>query len=357
MYPSYEELMERKLALIDDKRDKRQGSIIFDALAPNAAETAMFYTELEFLKNRTYADTAQGNDLTMRCAERGIYRKPATKAIFLGKFVDKNGNGISIPIGSRFHLEELNYKVISPKENLGEYYVECETEGIIGNTYLGNLVPMEYIEGLAQASLIELLTDGEDEESDEELRKRYLSSFATDAFGGNIADYKRKISALDGVGGVKVYPVWNGGGTVKVVILDSGYRKATETEIQILQQKIDPQKRGMGEGIAPIGHKVTVDTVEEVFCNIQMQIILENDTDIPSIQENMKVWLEEYFLQLRKEWEESQGLVIRIRYLEARVLDIPGVVDVAGTLLNGESQNLHLQENQVPILGEIEVVV
>ena len=45
---SYEALMEKKLSRIDDRRDKRQGSLIFDALAPNAAETAQFYADLDY---------------------------------------------------------------------------------------------------------------------------------------------------------------------------------------------------------------------------------------------------------------------------------------------------------------------
>ena len=60
---SYETLMERKLDMVDDRRDKRQGSLIYDALAPNAAETAVFYAELELLQDRTFADTAGGEAL------------------------------------------------------------------------------------------------------------------------------------------------------------------------------------------------------------------------------------------------------------------------------------------------------
>ena len=56
MYESYEELMERKLAMTQDKRDRRQGSLIFDAMGPNAAETAAFYADLTMLENRTFAD-------------------------------------------------------------------------------------------------------------------------------------------------------------------------------------------------------------------------------------------------------------------------------------------------------------
>lgn len=348
--------MEKKLNQIHDKRDKRQGSVIFDALAPNSAETATFYMDLAMLENRTYADTATGFDLTKRCAERGVFRKPATKAVFVGKFFDGDGNGIYIPIGSRFHLEELNYVVIEQRKELGEYLLQCETEGIKGNDYLGKLIPVEYIEGLAEAVLTELLTDGEDEENDEELRKRYFESFHSESFGGNIADYRRKVSALDGVGGVKVYPVWNGGGTVKLVILDSGYRKPSSMEISILQQKIDPQKRGLGEGIAPVGHQVTVEPVEEVTCNIHMNVILKEGASLLQVKKQINMTFEEYFLELRQKWEESNGLIVRISYLEARVLQIQGVVDVLNTTINKNSKNYILEETQIPILGNLEVV-
>ena len=97
---------------------------------------------------------------------------------------------------------------------------------------------------MAEAKLTELRTDGEDAESDDMLRKRYMDSFSADAFGGNIADYKLKVGALQNVGGVKVYPVWQGGGTVKLVIIDQGWKAPTEMELEALQKEIDPEKRG-----------------------------------------------------------------------------------------------------------------
>lgn len=108
MYESYEALMERKLEQVSQKRDRRQGSIIFDAIAPNAAETAIFYSDLYMLENRTYGDTATEEDLTRRCMERGVFRKEATKATFLGNFVDKNLEGCDIPIGTRFNLSLIH---------------------------------------------------------------------------------------------------------------------------------------------------------------------------------------------------------------------------------------------------------
>ncbi|WP_458398551.1 baseplate J/gp47 family protein [Anaerotignum sp.] len=351
---SYEALMERKLDMIDDRRDKRQGSLIYDALAPNAAETASFYADLEMLEDRTFGDTATGDDLTRRAAERGITRKGAVKATFYGSFLDENGAEYPVEAGTRFFLEKYYYVVLSREED-GRYVLECETAGACGNDYLGNLLPLETMMGLAEAILTELRTDGEDEEGDEELRKRYFASFDADAFGGNIADYKSKVNALQNVGGVKVYPAWNGGGTVKVVIIDQGWRAPTETELSELQDRIDPESRGEGYGIAPIGHRVTVDGVTEVPCRISMNLSLAEGAVQETVLADIQGRFEVYFEEMRKNWADSTYLTVRISYLEARALEAEGVVDISDCSINGGSGNLVLGADEVPVLGEIGV--
>ncbi|MBO5329122.1 MAG: baseplate J/gp47 family protein [Anaerotignum sp.] len=351
---SYEALMERKLDMIDDRRDKRQGSLIYDALAPNAAETASFYADLEMLEDRTFGDTATGDDLTRRAAERGITRKGAVKATFYGSFLDENGVEYPVEAGTRFFLEKYYYVVLSREED-GRYVLECETAGACGNDYLGNLLPLETMMGLAEATLTELRTDGEDEEGDEELRKRYFASFDADAFGGNIADYKSKVNALQNVGGVKVYPAWNGGGTVKVVIIDQGWRAPTETELSELQDRIDPESRGEGYGIAPIGHRVTVDGVTEVPCRISMNLSLAEGAVQETVLADIQGRFEVYFEEMRKNWADSTYLTVRISYLEARALEAEGVVDISDCSINGGSGNLVLGADEVPVLGEIGV--
>ncbi|MBR5122060.1 MAG: baseplate J/gp47 family protein [Anaerotignum sp.] len=352
---SYEGLMERKLDMIDDKRDKRQGSLIYDALAPNAAEMASFYAELEMLEDRTFADTAKGDDLTRRAAERGITRKDAVKATFYGRFLDDDGGAYPVAEGTRFFGEAYDYVVLS-RETEDRYVLECETAGACGNDYLGNLVPLENMDGLAVAVLEELRTDGEDAEEDEELRKRYFASFDADAFGGNVADYKRKVSALQNVGGVKVYPVWNGGGTVKVVVIDQGWRKPTERELEELQEKVDPESRGEGFGIAPIGHRVTVTGVDEVNCDITMNLSLAEGAVQETVLTEIKEIFEAYFEELRKNWAENEYLTVRISYLESKVLEAVGVLDVSDCSINGGSGNLVLGADAVPVLGEIGVI-
>ena len=76
------------------------------------------------------------------------------------------------------------------------------------------------------------------------------------AFGGNIADYKNKVELLPGVGAVKVFPVWNGGGTVKIVLVDSEWSVPSSELVEEVQEAIDPVgTQGTGVGLAPIGHR------------------------------------------------------------------------------------------------------
>lgn len=69
--------------------------------------------------------------------------------------------------------------------------------------------------------------------------------------------------AIEGVGGVKVYPVWNGGGTVKIVFSDSKFNVPSKKligKVKVLDPVANQQK---GYGLAPIGHLVTVEGVKK----------------------------------------------------------------------------------------------
>ena len=66
----YRYILSRMLERVPDIMDKREGSVIYDALAPAAAELANMYIELDSVLNQTFADTATGRYLDLRCAER-----------------------------------------------------------------------------------------------------------------------------------------------------------------------------------------------------------------------------------------------------------------------------------------------
>ncbi len=339
---TFEDILERMLDKVPDDVDKREGGIIYDALAPCAAELAQMYVELEQFENECFADTASREFLIRRAAERGIVPTEATHAVLAAQFV-----GTDVPIGSRFSLGGLNYAVTAQNT------VTCETAGTEGNKHFGRMLPIDYIEGLESAEITALLIPAEDEEDTEAFRKRYLDGLSSAAFGGNIADYKAKVMSLDGVGGVKVYPVWKGGGTVKLVILDSTYSAPTQELVGAVQTAIDPTQDGQGIGIAPIGHIVTVTSASECTVNITADITYQDGWSFEAAKEYIISAVDGYFKELASQWADSSSLIVRISQIETRILGCAGVLDISGTTLNGAAQNMQLAAEEIPVRGEI----
>lgn len=348
---SFEEIMERTLKRVNTDVDKREGSVIWNAIAPIADELAYFYTLLDAVLEEGFADTAERDYLIRKCKERGIYPTDATYAVLRADF------NMEIPIGNRFNLGDLNYVIleeIEHTESVWSYQLQCEEAGTDGNTQFGELSAIDFVDTNMEGSITELLIPAEDEEDTEALRKRFLGSFKATAYGGNKAQYKEEILKMSGVGGVKVIPVWNGGGTVKVIIINSNYDKASEVLVSTVQNAVDPTPQGTGAGIAPIGHTVTVVSCDEVPIDVSTSCVLEDGYTWDAIKEQVITAFEEYLLEIRKNWEDNDTSVVRISQLENRILGIDGVIDVLNTTINGTDQNFTLEFSEIPVLGEVQ---
>lgn len=347
---TYEEVLQRMLDRVPDSQDKREGSVIYDALAPAAMEFMAMYLELKRIMDETYADTASREYLIKRIKERGISPYPATNAVLKAVATPST---INVAIGSRFSLNELNYIVTEQIED-GEYKVMCESTGVIGNSYFGDMIPINYIQGLETIKITELLIPGEDEEETEAIRERYFDSFDSQAFGGNMADYKEKVKAINGVGGVKVYPVWNGGGTVKLTIINSNFEKPSETLIDNVQTIIDPtQNQGQGVGLAPIGHVVTVFGCGETKIDVLTKIVFQEGWTWEDLKPYAEKAVDDYFKILSSDWENENNVIVRISQIENRFLNLAGVLDVSETSINGQTQNISIKSDNIPIRGAV----
>jgi len=347
---TFESIMEDMLARVPSTMDKREGSVIWDALAPCAVELQNVYIALDTVLNETFADTASLFYLAKRAAERGISQKLASQAVLQGEFTPSN---LELSIGSRFSCDSLNY-AITEKISNGIYKLTCETAGTEGNRHLGTLIPIDYIAGLETAELTEVLIPAEDDEDVESLRERYFNSMTSQAYGGNIADYEEKTNSIDGVGGVKVTPVWNGGGTVKLTVINSDYAVPSEELVELVQNKIDPVGHsGEGVGLAPIGHVVTVVGVQGKTVDIVTNITYQTGWNWDSAKSYVLNAIDQYFKELGQVWDEQENLIVRISQLESRIISCEGVLDISGTTLNGSASNLSLAVDEIPVRGTV----
>ena len=399
---TYEALVKRALARVPPTIDKREGSMVFNGVAPSMAELAQIYIGLDFVFKATYLLTAPREYLIKRAFDRNMAPHPATAAVYRAEF------NREVPEGTRFSCEDVNFVVtdrMDPEDDTEtglSHRVTCEKVGAATNQYTGQLIPVEYLDGLTRAELVELLVPGEDDEETEIFRQRVLDSFQSQAFGGNQADYKEKVLAMPGVAALKVHPVWNEGlrpstlipgdevtawleasvgalepavaawviavytaakdklltigGTVKLVLLAANNTVPTDTLIDEVQTAVDPtENAGEGLGLAPIGHVVHVTGVATEPVNVTLNLTFAPGWSWEAVKSYVEDVIDNYFVELAKTWASSDFLVVRISQIESRILAgcATMITDIDGTRINGVESNLALGADSIPVRGEV----
>lgn len=293
---------------IDSELDTRVGSIIYNALAPIALELETAYHEMDMILEETFLETASKEYLIKHGNQLGLNINAATSGHFTGEF------NVDVEIGSRFNLEEFNYTVISKLSDptaSNQYYtfeLVCETAGSEPNSILGDLTPITYVGNLTHARLTSIIIYGEDEEETEAFRYRLQTHVKNPPVNGNVSQYDEWLAEYDGIGKYRTIPCWNGKNTVKLLILNPENESASAELIGQVQEYFDPpsaainddttdstypQGRGMGNGQAPIGAIVTVDTATSVPVVINCQLVLKNGyTSAIDVQKSVDEYIE-----------------------------------------------------------------
>jgi uncharacterized phage protein gp47/JayE len=250
---------------------------------------------------------------------------------------------MDVSIGARFSIDGLNYATIG-KISTGQYKVQCETAGEAGNIPFGTLVPVDHIEELAKAELADIITPGEDEETDESLRSRYHFRVRQPITSGNVYHYKQWAREVAGVGDAKVFPLWNGNGTVKVAIADSDMKPTDSALVTTVADYIGT--------VRPIGATVTVVSATGKVINVTTKVTLASGYALQTVYNAFLAAVESYL----KEIAFSSSYVSQAK-IGALLLSISGVNDYSGLNLNDVSGNVNLADEEIPILGSIDLEV
>lgn len=330
--------------------DNREGSIIFNALAPAAVELAIAYTELDNVLKESFVNTASREYILIGCEQIGMDVSvfDASAGTFKGEF------NVEVPIGSRWNCDLYNYTVseyIGTSNNYYTYKMICETAGTAPNNLTGSLTAITDLPtGLTHAELTACLIEGEDETSDEDIRTAYYDFINATASDGNVGQYERWCSDYDGIGNYKIFPLWNGNNTVKVSILSTSNKAATSTLVSEFQEYLDPvdsngNPTGMGNGEAPIGAFVTVTTATEKPIDVVASVKLKSGyTSVPDIDGA----LEKYFASIAYE-----KTIVPYFDIGAIVLAVEGVESISsGTLkVNNGTSDITLGSEEIPVKG------
>lgn len=333
---TYENLLNGMLERVPDDIDKREGSIVFDALGPTAYSQAELYFLMNNYLDLVLPDKSVGEFQDRFLVAFNLFRKPAVKAV---RKVETTG---PIELESRWELEDTTYK-ITERVSETEYRAECEQEGSIGNMYFGKLVPISYVVGV-EVILSDIMLEGANEESDEALRERFFIKVRKPSTSGNIYDYYNWAMACKGVGAAKIFPLAYGPGTVKVVVADEDKTAATPALLKEVKDYIEEMR--------PIGATVTVASAEELPVNVMGRVKLKNGLNLGEAQTAFRKAFDDFL----------RDNAFDINYVGyARVgnilLETAGVEDYADLTINGLGHNIELTDEQIAVIGTVTLEV
>lgn len=366
----YDYFLRKMLDAVPDNVDKREGSIIYDALAPAALVMGQQSLDMANVIKETYIKTASGEFLDYRAIEHGTSRYPATQTEAKAKVLnDKKEPLDNIQIGDKFASigdSPIFYAVTKINADL-TVELTAETAGSSANSYIGQILPVTPNDLLSWAEITEITAPARDVESDDHLRARLLSSQSWIAYGGNVADYLDMTSKIDEVGAAQIYPTWNGGGTVKVVILNNDLMPASASLVQKVKNTLDPEdKQAEGYGLAPIDHAVTVTAPEKLVVDVTIVVKFDDSKVVRYVKENITKAIEGYFQSLREDWSDiNQRLgrgyeqtIYRSKIL-SQVMLTEGVVNAKLPSLNGKDADIDLvfnnSKSQLPVVGTVTI--
>lgn len=316
-----------------------EGTFAYDVLASNSIEFAKQEVEREEMYKAAFAETASGDYLTLIAADHGVERKEATAAV--GNVLVK-GTG-TIPVGTLFQTEAgvtftTTTTTTTAVKNEATIPVKCTETGTVGNVAANTItvIPMS-IPGITSVNNPEAMADGFNAESDEDLYDRFHFHVTQPATSGNVNDYIEWASSIPGVGHVKVLPLWQGPGTVKVLVTDANGEPASPTLLNTVKAYI--------ESVRPIGAEVTVVTPALFDLTIKLTVTSgSGDADY------IKSMLNKYFVS-----RNFTGTTISYAKVGNMILTDAktGVDDYSWLLINDATGNISVTDDQIPHVKEV----
>lgn len=343
-------ILDRMLSQISDGIDKRQGSVTWDMLSPTALELEHAYIQLGLVLSFGFlSENTPSEYVDLRAQEQGVYRRPSVKA--KGELTFYGTDGQVIEVGSRVSTDEPNptYFITTKSGVINDGQVKLTAESEIGGLS-GNVAPSKIslvlgdLSGVVSVTNSEAFDGGVDTESDESLIARYIDKLRNPATSGNANHYVQWAKEVVGVGEAKVFPLWAGAGTVKVVIVDSQMRPASAELVAATAQYIEDHR--------PINASVTVVSSPGKAVNVNASVTLANGVVLQSVKDAFSVAVESYL----------QSIAFKQNYIStakigALLLATDGVLDYGELSVNGSATNVQLAEDEAPFLNTVNISV
>ncbi len=340
---SYENIKQEILNNINLSLNKSEGSFLNDMVSPIALKFKDMFVELDKTIDLTLVDKIVGEFVDRRVADYGIERKKGTKAKTTIRFTGNQNT--EIPEGTLVQTANgLIYKTIKLgkiENNFVDIEAVAENIGGIYNISQGLIVNLPIsINGIISITNIVDATGGTDIETDDNLLKRYFDLIQNPATSGNEAHYKIWANSIDGVGDSRVFPTWNGAGTVKVLVIDSNKMPANSSIVSDVASYI--------ETVRPVGAIVTVEAPNVKNIDISAKLNISSSSNLQTVTQKFTEQLNKYIKDLA-----FSGLEVSYAKIGSILLSTDGVIDYSNLKVNSDTINVQIADTEIAAVGTV----
>jgi uncharacterized phage protein gp47/JayE len=310
-------------------------------VGPLSQELAKAYINMSDILSLGFIEDNFDTFLDKRVAEFGVYRKQGSKAI--GEIKVEGKEGATITNGTILKTNNLYFTVLNdielPNDNI--IYVEANEVGYKYNLLANNEFELvEKNEKITKLVNEVEFTNGVDIETDEDLRKRFVKVVNNPSTSGNKNHYEEWALEVNGVGRAVVYPLWNGNGTVKVMIVGNDNKPVTEDIIEACELHISENM--------PIGCQLTITTPSLLNVVINASIEVKEGYALEDVKLEFETSLNEYLKDVTTELTYSKVYGLLVNHA--------GLEDITSFNINNSNSNITISEDKIVNISEISLV-
>lgn len=347
-----DELHIEVLATISDDYEKSPGEIVYDLSRAIAIGRHEIQKLQAINSGKTDIENLTTDELTRYVWQRkGVKRKISKSAIgdlsVVGSGEINTGDLFETEIGTQFKAIEKVLIDVS-----GTVKVQAVIPGSKGNVGANSIVLIPItIQGIQSITNINATYDGYDQESNESLMERYFIELQKPPTSGNVFHYLLWSREIVGVGNAKVFSLERGPNTVEVLIINNYNVPASDELVAEVQNYIDPDSLGRGEGEAPIGAKCYVISAAALPLMISVAISKIGNKTVEQLLSEVSSVLTTYLRSIA--FKEN---VVSYAQIGSLILSVEGIDDYTNLQINGGMTKVDIPNKSVAILGGVEFV-
>lgn len=335
------------LTVNGEEIDTREGSYANTLVSVAAYQIWKLYQQFPALLSMVFPDETAGEYIDKNAEQIGMIRSGGRKASVSVTFAGKNGT--RIPKGTALYapdsgLQFLTTEAASIQSGSAVVQAEAAEIGVAYNLPAKRIKSLYVnLSGVDAVTNLQPASGGADPESDAALFARYHARRVLPITSGNRYHYITWATEVPGVSFAGCVPLWNGPGTVKVVIAGADRKAVGEPIIAACAAHI--------EEVRPIGATVTVVSVAKRAIPMTAAVTLVDGATVTDVRDQLR----KEFAALMAQLEFGVETEVPYSRFLACLLQCQGVANYSEFTVDGATSPVTIHAEESPEVGTVKI--